>query len=134
METVLIIDDDQIQHFTIERTIQRHGFSKHVISFHNGYDALNFLHENLDCPEILPDIIFLDLNMPVISGWQFLQQFAVIKSKTKKKIKVYVVSSSIIESDVKRAIANKEVSGFIEKPFRLSALIGVFSDSMVSFN
>jgi CheY-like chemotaxis protein len=134
METVFVIDDDQIHHTTIEKTIQRHGFSKHVISFHNGYDALTFLHENLDCLEILPDIIFLDLNMPVISGWQFLQQFALIKSKIKKNVKVYLVSSSVIESDVKRAIASKEVSGYIEKPFRLSALIGVFSDAMVNFN
>jgi len=132
METVLIIDDDQIHHFTIEKTIQLHGFSKHIISFHNGYDALSFLHENLDCPEILPDIIFLDLNMPVINGWQFLQQFAVIKSKIQKKIKIYVVSSSVIESEVKKAIAIKEVSGYIEKPFKPSALIGVFSDSAVN--
>ncbi len=132
METVCIIDDDKIHHFTIEKTIQLQGLSKHIISFDNGYDALSFFHENLECPEILPDIIFLDLNMPVINGWQFLQQFAVLKSHIQKKIKIYIVSSSVIESEINRAIALEDVTGYIEKPFKPSALSGIFTDPLIN--
>lgn len=126
METVCIIDDDKIHHFTIEKTIKLQGLSKHLLSFHDGLEAIAFFNENLDNAAILPDVIFLDLNMPVINGWQFLQQYAAFKAKIAKKIRIYVVSSSINESEISRAIAIDEVSGYLEKPLRPEEIRQVF--------
>jgi CheY-like chemotaxis protein len=68
----------------------------------------------LESPEVLPDVILLDLNMPVMDGWQFLDEF--IKFKVSKKITVYIVSSSIDVADHAKAATYKAISNFYIKP------------------
>lgn len=130
IENVCIIDDDKIHHFAMLKTMQLQGLSKNLVFFHNGGEALTFLNQNLDNAAVLPDVIFLDLNMPVVNGWQFLQQFALVKPQIKKEIKIYVVSSSINQSEISRAISIEEVSGYIEKPLRPEAIRRVFTHNI----
>lgn len=132
METICIIDDDEIHHFTIEKVIQLQGFTKNMLSFHDGYDAIAFFHQNLARPEVLPDIIFLDLNMPVVNGWQFLQQYALIKSQIRKKIKIYVVSSSINQIEICRVVAIEGVSGYLQKPLKPAQIQKLLSGTDVN--
>lgn len=132
METICIIDDDKIHHFTIEKVIQLQGFTNNMLSFHDGYDAISFFHQNLARPEVLPDIIFLDLNMPVVSGWQFLQQYALIKSQIRKKIKIYVVSSSINQIEIRRVTAIEGVSGYMQKPLKPTQIQKLLSGTDVN--
>ncbi|MEQ8534886.1 MAG: response regulator, partial [Imperialibacter sp.] len=70
----------------------------------------------------LPDVILLDINMPVMDGWQFLDEFVKIKPLIKKKITIYMVSSSIDEADLERAKTYEEVSDFIVKPVKAEDL------------
>ena len=118
MDRVCIIDDDKIHHFAMERTFQLQGFSGDLLRFHDGHEALAFFNQNIHNSSILPDVIFLDLNMPIINGWQFLQHYAQLKSQIQKKIEIYVVSSSINDAEIRQAKAIEEVSGYIEKPLR----------------
>ena len=129
---VCIIDDDKIHHFTIVKTMQLQGLSKNLLSFHDGSEAITFFNQNLDNASILPDVIFLDLNMPVVNGWQFLQQYALFKSRIKKDIKIYVVSSSINKSEISRAVAIEEVSGYLEKPLRPEEIRQVFLSNNIN--
>jgi len=126
-QTICVIDDDKIQHFTIEKSIQLQGISKTLLSFLNGEEAIIFLNKNLENLSMLPDIIFLDINMPVINGWQFLQQYASIKEEIKKNIKIYVVSSSINENEINMAKANINVSGFLSKPLKPEELRNIIA-------
>jgi CheY-like chemotaxis protein len=127
IKTVCIIDDDEIHHYTLEKTIQLQGYLKNMLSFHDGYAAINFFTQNIKNDSVLPDIVFLDLNMPIVNGWQFLQQYALIKSQIKKDIKIYVVSSSINNNEITRATSINEVSGYLEKPLKPAEIIQVFS-------
>ena len=116
--TVCIIDDDKIQHFIHERCLQQHGLSRPMMSFFDGADALSFLHQHAEDLSVLPDIIFLDLNMPKLSGLQFLEQYAGLKDRLKKHIRIYILSSCINKQEMDLVTSNSEVSGFYSKPLR----------------
>ncbi|MBC7916149.1 MAG: response regulator [Pyrinomonadaceae bacterium] len=117
-QTICVIDDDKIQHFTIEKSIQMQGLTRNMICFENGEEAMTFFSTNTANASLLPDIIFLDINMPVVNGWQFLKQYELIKDQIKKEIKIYVVSSSINDSEIDQANSNIHVSGFLSKPLK----------------
>ncbi len=91
--------------------------------FGNGLDALNFIKENINYPEVLPEIILLDLSMPIMNGWQFLDEFTKINGDIGKKITIYVCSSSISPDDIARAKIISEVSDFIIKPITKDKLV-----------
>ncbi len=88
--------------------------------FNNGKDALDSLSPLVVSGENVPDVILLDLNMPIMDGWQFLDEF--IKIKTNKKILIYIVSSSIDPADTEKAKKYESVSNFIVKPITVDNL------------
>ena len=77
----------------------------------------------------LPDIILLDINMPVMDGWQFMELFALLNPTLSKKIDVYMVSSSINKADIKRAKAITDISDFIVKPLDARSLGNIFKQA-----
>lgn len=114
---IALIDDDKIFQLTASRTIKSTKITDRILQFENGEDALNFLRSNLDNESSLPDYIFLDLNMPLVDGWMFLDDFEGIKpSLVKKPISIYVVSSSIDPRDIDRARRNANVRDYVIKP------------------
>ncbi len=121
-----IIDDDPIFVFGIRKVMELINFSDGIMVFKNGQDALDNLRPIILSKEKLPDIILLDLNMPVLDGWQFLEEF--IKIPCDKKIIIYVVSSSINQEDVLRAKSYKSVSDYIVKPVTIDRLKEVLSN------
>jgi CheY-like chemotaxis protein len=76
----------------------------------------------------LPEIILLDLNMPVMDGWEFLEEFTLLKPRLEKKITIYVVSSSIAPSDIQRAEAINEVTDYIVKPITTEKLLDMLKN------
>jgi CheY-like chemotaxis protein len=132
LNKVCIIDDDEIYHFTIQKTIKLQGFNNDLLYFHNGHEAIDFFNQNLENTAELPDVILLDLNMPVINGWQFLQEYATFKDQIKKPISIYVVSSSISRSEISRATAIEDVLGYIQKPLKPEELKRILVDHNVN--
>jgi len=116
IDTLCVIDDDDIYTFTIKRIIAKAEVAEKTLFFHNGKVAIDFIKDCIDALAKLPDLILLDLNMPVLDGWQFMDEFIALIPRIGKKIIVYIVSSSIDEDDFKRARAMEEVSDFIVKP------------------
>lgn len=115
-DIISIVDDDKIYQFTMTKTIEATRRFKKILVFSDGEEAFGFLTENQSNPEFLPDIIFLDINMPYMDGWEFLAEFALLKPKLAKKIIVYMVSSSVSELDINRAKEISEVTDYIIKP------------------
>lgn len=109
-----IIDDDKLSIKLMSILISKNNFCEEIVSFHNPQTALNELKKNATNPSKLPDVILLDLNMPVLDGWQFLDEFSLVPFA--KEILVFIVSSSIDPSDLKMAKNYPTVKNYIIKP------------------
>ena len=113
---VFIVDDDPIHQRIAQIMITKHGLFDEFHSYTEAQKALDFLEENIENDEMLPDVILLDLNMPVLDGWDFLELFEKFKQNLKKDIRVFIVSSSVDEKDMLRSKLFTVVKGFISKP------------------
>ncbi|MCG2418902.1 response regulator [Aequorivita sp. F47161] len=121
-----IIDDDPIFVFGTKKIMQVADFCESFMVFHNGRDALNSLKAIIKGGEILPEIILLDLNMPIMDGWEFLEAFTAIP--TPVQIRIYIVSSSLDPQDINRAKNFKSVNNYIIKPIALEAISDIKND------
>ncbi|MGB3151856.1 MAG: response regulator [Maribacter sp.] len=119
INTIAIIDDDDIYQYSAKKNIAATALANKVVSLYDGQEAIEFFTEHLENPEKLPDIVFLDLNMPITDGWQFLEQYAAIQKKIKKDITIYITSSSMNPDDLIQARNISEVSDYIIKPITL---------------
>ncbi len=115
-DRVLLIDDNDIDNFINERMITTNQFSKMVVVKNSGESALQFLRDNSDNSDILPQIIFLDLNMPVMDGFSFLEAYEDLPESILTTCKVIVLSSSISPEDINRASTNQYVVKYVNKP------------------
>lgn len=124
---ICIIDDDRIYQYTTEKTIKAYNLANNVMVFSDGEEALDFFIRNLDSSENLPDIILLDINMPIMDGYQFMEEYVKIKPRVGKKILIYMVSSSVDSSDIDRAKSISEISDYIIKPIKPGELISIIN-------
>jgi two-component system, chemotaxis family, chemotaxis protein CheY len=113
---IALIDDDKIFQLTASKTIKAIELSNHVLQFENGEDALTYLKNNQSEAGNLPDYIFLDINMPFVDGWMFLEDYASLKSRLAKPMVIYMVSSSIDPRDISRAKNCNDVAEYVLKP------------------
>lgn len=123
IKNLTLIDDDDIFVFLTKKAVESTNLVELIKVFGNGLDAINFLKENCYNVDSLPEIILLDLSMPIMDGWQFLDQFTKLIPKIDKKITIYICSSSISPSDVLLAKKNNAVSDYIIKPVTKEKLI-----------
>ena len=119
---ICIIDDDDIYQYTITKILQSLKLNKKIIAFSDGEEALDFLIANLYNDDELPDVIFLDINMPIMDGFQFMEEYVKLKPKWNKKITIYMVSSSVDPVDIEKAKNISEISDYIIKPIKAGEL------------
>lgn len=117
-----VIDDDEIYTFTVKRIIDNSQIAHKTLFFPNGKLAVDFFKEYIDVMDSLPDLILLDINMPVLDGWQFMDEFVKLKPLISKRIMIYIVSSSIDEADFQKARSYEHISDFIVKPITIAKL------------
>ena len=115
-ETIMIIDDNVIDLYIASRMITKNNFGKKVLSYSKAQDALDFLKENQNNEEALPQIIFVDIYMPIMSGFEFLNTYNEFPEKLKKHCDVYVISSTIDDYDIIRASTDVNIISFQVKP------------------
>jgi len=116
LSTAGIIDDDQIYQLVMKRTIEQSGVVGSVLQFYDGEEALNYFREKQDTPEGLPNLILLDINMPFMDGWQFLDEFVKIPFKESYRRTIFIISSSSTSEDINKAKQYSVVSGYHVKP------------------
>ncbi|MGO2358061.1 response regulator [Mesonia sp.] len=130
LKLACIIDDDPIFIFGLKKVMNSVEFSEEIMIFKNGEDALHGLIDLKNEPETLPEVILLDLSMPVMDGWQFLDEFT--KVKIEKKITIYIVSSSIDPMDYERAKSYNDIQNYIIKPVQtedLKSILKIFKST-----
>lgn len=116
VNSILIIDDDPLFLLLVKKTIMKYEFAKTILAFSNGLEAFDALKQKINEPAALPDIILLDINMPIMDGWEFLDQFLPFLEKTAKKISIYIATSSIAEDDKKKAKTYPTIIDYLLKP------------------
>ena len=119
---ILLIDDDYICNFIHEKVVQTSGLCEHIKTVLRGIDGLQYLKMCTTENKPLPDIIFLDINMPEMNGWDFLDHFAQLDAEIREGVQIYMLSSSQNEGDLLKASNNSLVSGFLHKPLSIEAL------------
>lgn len=115
-ETVMIIDDNPVDLYIISRMVTQNNFGKNVLHFTEAQEALKYLQENQDNIYKLPQIIFVDIYMPLMSGFEFLEVYYTLSNTLKNYCKTYIISSTIDNEDIARSSSNKNVVSFHVKP------------------
>ena len=123
---IWVIDDDVIYQTIIKKLIKKSEAYSANFSFSNGNEAIIGLKKTLEEDNNnLPDIILLDINMPILDGWEFMDEFQTLKSKINKKINIYIVSSSIAVEDKKKAETYGEIMRYMSKPVSVDVLVNL---------
>jgi len=121
-----IIDDDPIFVYGTKRLMQLTHFCDKFLVFHNGQDAIDYLRPAILNNEKKPEIILLDLNMPIMDGWQFLDEL--IQVPTDVMITIYIVSSSIDPADMNKAKLYQNVTNYLIKPMTAQRLKEILNE------
>ncbi len=126
IELACIVDDDSIYVFGLKKLIEIHNLCENLLVFQNGEAAMKYLKPVVNDPQSVPDVILLDINMPVMDGWAFLEEFTKIKPNLAKEVIIYMVSSSIHDNDIEKAKKYSEVSDYVVKPITIPDLNKIF--------
>lgn len=122
IDLVMLVDDNDTDNFISKRIIEITKFANRVEVKNSGKSALDYLRENQDNVENLPNLIFLDINMPIVDGFVFLYEFEKFNDLIKDKCKVIILSSSDNKRDIDKIVNNNHVIKFITKPLTETAL------------
>lgn len=125
IQKFIIVDDDSINNLLCSIILEDQFPTADIKAFTDPEEALNYIKFNYsDLDGIRRDtILFLDINMPLLDGWQFLEAFDLFDDSVKKSIEIYLLSSSIDNKDIKRAEENSYVSSFLGKPLTEETVI-----------
>lgn len=117
IELVLVVEDDPISSYVINLALRQHEAFLECAELRNGQVAIDYLAEN---GKASPDLILLDINMPVMDGWDFLEKFS--EMSVSKDIPVVMLTSSINPDDIEKAKSHQLVKGFLSKPLNREKL------------
>jgi CheY-like chemotaxis protein len=102
INNLYVIDDDKIYHFLLKNLFKQNGIQVATSFFHNGLEAIEAI-KNITDAAALPDLILLDVNMPIMNGWQFIEEYSKLTATLPKSSMIYMISSSNDEVDINRA-------------------------------
>jgi len=108
---VLLVDDDKSTNFIHQIIIEDARCVENVVVHNSATEALSYLENT----SVLPDLIFLDINMPGMNGWEFLEQYGLLNKQLTDKIVLFILSTSMNPSDQQKANENEFVTRFLNK-------------------
>jgi CheY-like chemotaxis protein len=122
LNCIMLIDDDDDDNFFHQMVINELNIAEHIEIALNGEEALLFLKKE---NRIHPDIIFLDINMPKMNGWEFMDSYKELRPDQKAKVVVMMLTTSENPEDKKRAALYSEITGFNSKPLTKEMLVAI---------
>lgn len=127
VQRAFIIDDDEVYIYAIKRLIKIQNLCDEVLVFTDGKQAVDYLEEHQNDGTQMPEVIMIDVNMPVLDGWGFIEAFQKMDLESTKNTKLFMISSSIDPRDVKKAKEIPLIIKYIFKPITFDELKEVFS-------
>jgi len=115
---VMLVDDNEIDNIINEKIIEATNFAENILKFQTGQEALEYLSDHQNNLGELPEIVFLDINMPIMDGFQFLEDFEKFSDDVHAKCKIIMLSSSISPKDIDRAASSRYVKKYLNKPLK----------------
>ncbi|MES2748669.1 MAG: response regulator [Bacteroidota bacterium] len=115
-DTIMIIDDNTIDLYISSRIITKNKFAKKLLQFSSAVEALDYLNENQENKSLLPNLILVDIHMPIMSGFEFMEIYNQLSTELKSNCDVYIISSTINDEDLKKIHNDKNIIAFHEKP------------------
>ncbi|WP_276168948.1 response regulator [Zobellia alginiliquefaciens] len=122
IKSVCIIDDDPIFIYGTKRIMNEVNFTDEIIVYNDGLEAYEGLKERTEKGEELPPMIFLDINMPIMNGWEFLDEFVQLPNNNSEEITIYIISSSVDPRDITRIQEYEIINNYILKPISIEDL------------
>ncbi|GAA3969333.1 response regulator [Mucilaginibacter dorajii] len=125
--SVLLVDDDEINNFISIKLIKKALLNTEIMACLNGKFAIEQLSEiQRKDPAKLPDYILLDINMPIMNGWEFLDEYKRLNLDPLGKSKIFIISSSVFSNDINKARSYPLVKDFISKPLNVEKIKELF--------
>lgn len=131
-KNILLIDDNDIDNFVNKAVIDKSNRFEKIIVHTYAEEALEELRKNANDAALLPGIILLDIRMPVMDGFEFLEEFSKFQNQLAVQPKIYMLSSSFDPKDIIKAKENKNVIRFISKPLKVKDLEEVITELEIS--
>lgn len=122
LHCILLVDDDLATNYIHTKVIQKAEIVEKIVAVTDGFDALEYLKEDKSEEYICPDIIFLDINMPGMDGWEFLDEYKKLDEVKKAKVVLVMLSTSLNPDDASMSKAIPSISGFKNKPLTVPLL------------
>lgn len=127
LASILLVDDDNITNFINKRMIDDCDCAEQTVVKQDAQNALSYLEDNKTNSSSLPDLILLDINMPGMNGWEFVEAYNKLTPSLDKQIVIVMLTTSQNPDDRSRAASLSEIAGFENKPLnkeKLEGLIG----------
>ncbi|MES2763491.1 MAG: response regulator [Bacteroidota bacterium] len=124
LNCILLVDDDHEDNFYHEIIIKKMDITHSIQVARNGIEALDFLKKE---NQIIPELIFLDVNMPKMNGWEFLDEYKHLSPHQKAKITIVMLTTSANPDDIKKAEEIADVNGYRSKPLSVEMLTEILN-------
>ena len=121
-KSVLLVDDDKATNFLHDFYLKDWGYAENIYTALNGQEALDFLKTNEEFRNNKPSLILLDVNMPVMNGFEFLEEYKTLDPSMKASIVVVMLTSSLHTKDQEKAENQEDLKSFINKPLSKEAI------------
>ena len=132
MKSILLIDDEDINLFILQNLLRLSKIDAEIVFFNTSRKGINHLQDLIDRGEKFPDLILLDIEMPVMNGWDFLEMYKQFDKTYTYGCKVIIFTTSIVEQDMAKAKSYQEVEDFVNKPMTIEMLKTIQQEHFVN--
>ena len=130
LDCVLLVDDDHEDNFFHKLVIEKMNMANVIKIARNGLEALEYLKDE---KQIIPELIFLDINMPKMNGWEFLEQYKHLNPNQKARITIVMLTTSANPDDLKKAQEMEDVTGYQTKPLSKEMLTDILNSYFADY-